>query len=247
LHHFPIEPTPDTLSFFVVYMSHHISPQSVASYLSGISSTLEPHFPLVRQSRLSRIVTRTLAGCKKQFAVGIHRKLPLTIEDIEHACHIFANSTSFDDSLFLAILLTGFFALLRLGELTWPNNPDLQSYRKVTMRHTVFIDDQYYGFTLPYHKADRFFQGNEVRIHNINSTFDPHKIFSNFLNRRDMCFSFRPELWIKFDGSIPTRDWFLRRLHLAFLNNTNISGHSLRAGGATYYAMQGVPDTIIQK
>jgi hypothetical protein len=33
-HNFPIEPTPDTLSYFVVYMSHHIKPNSVDTYLS---------------------------------------------------------------------------------------------------------------------------------------------------------------------------------------------------------------------
>jgi len=35
LHDFPIEPTPDTLSFYVVYMRHHIKPTSVKSYLSS--------------------------------------------------------------------------------------------------------------------------------------------------------------------------------------------------------------------
>ena len=36
MHNFPLEPNPDTLSFFVVYMSHHIHPKSVRSYLSGL-------------------------------------------------------------------------------------------------------------------------------------------------------------------------------------------------------------------
>lgn len=36
MHDFPVEPTPDTLSFFTVYMSFHIKPNSVDTYLSGI-------------------------------------------------------------------------------------------------------------------------------------------------------------------------------------------------------------------
>ena len=40
MHHFEIEPTPDTLSYFIVYMSHHISPRSVKSYLSGLVQQL---------------------------------------------------------------------------------------------------------------------------------------------------------------------------------------------------------------
>jgi hypothetical protein len=45
LHNFPTEPTEDTLSFFVVFMSRHINPRSVSTYLSGIAQQLEPFFP----------------------------------------------------------------------------------------------------------------------------------------------------------------------------------------------------------
>ena len=34
-HDFPIDPTPDTLSFYIVFMCHHIKPNSIKSYLSG--------------------------------------------------------------------------------------------------------------------------------------------------------------------------------------------------------------------
>jgi len=55
-HKLPVEPTPDTLSFFVIYMSHHISPRSIATYLSGLVSQLEPFFPGVREACHSRLV-----------------------------------------------------------------------------------------------------------------------------------------------------------------------------------------------
>jgi len=41
LHNLPCEPTPDSLSFFVVYMSYHIKPKSVENYLTGICNQLE--------------------------------------------------------------------------------------------------------------------------------------------------------------------------------------------------------------
>lgn len=44
-HNFPIDPTPDTLSFYTVYMAHHIKPSLVDSYLSGICNKLEPLYP----------------------------------------------------------------------------------------------------------------------------------------------------------------------------------------------------------
>ena len=47
-HVFPVEPTPETLSFFTVYMCHHLNPRSINTYLSGISQQLEAHFPTVK-------------------------------------------------------------------------------------------------------------------------------------------------------------------------------------------------------
>ncbi len=64
-HHFPIQPTPNTLSFYIVYMSHHIQPRSVKSYLSGICAELEVNWPEIQEIRSSRIVTQTLMGCIK--------------------------------------------------------------------------------------------------------------------------------------------------------------------------------------
>jgi len=49
LHHFPINLTTDTLSFYIIFMAQHIKPKSVSQYLSGIVSSLEPHFPNVRE------------------------------------------------------------------------------------------------------------------------------------------------------------------------------------------------------
>ena len=55
-HQFPVDPTPDTLSFYIIYMSHHIKPDSVDAYLSGISQQLEPFFPQVRHNQKSPLV-----------------------------------------------------------------------------------------------------------------------------------------------------------------------------------------------
>ena len=57
IHHLPIEPTADTLSFYIVFMCSHIKPSSVESYLSGICNQLEPWFPRVREIRTSALVS----------------------------------------------------------------------------------------------------------------------------------------------------------------------------------------------
>ena len=63
-HTLPTDPTPNTLSFYVVYMSHHIKPTSVESYLSGICNQLELFYPDVRRNHHSSLMTCTLHGSK---------------------------------------------------------------------------------------------------------------------------------------------------------------------------------------
>src|SRR5271155_6109300 len=71
LHHLPVDPTPDTLSFYIVFLSSHINPKSVNSYLSGISRQLEPFFPDVHFNRKTTLVTRTMAGCMRRFKTPV--------------------------------------------------------------------------------------------------------------------------------------------------------------------------------
>ncbi|KAF9039506.1 hypothetical protein BDZ89DRAFT_945355 [Hymenopellis radicata] len=154
LHHFPVEPTPDTLSFYVVYMCANIKPRSVASYLTGICNKLEPYFPGVSANRKSILVARSLSVASLT-RVGLVEVS--TINDLPP-------NASHDSLLFAAMLTTGFMALLRLGEMSLPDNVAIRDLRKCSRRSTVTWFDDGYGFDLPYHKADRFFEGNKIRI-----------------------------------------------------------------------------------
>ncbi|TDL18426.1 hypothetical protein BD410DRAFT_880461 [Rickenella mellea] len=162
LHDFPIHPTLDTFSFFTVFMCHHIEPRSVGSYLSGICNQLEPYFPEVRKIRNSRLVSQTLAGCKRLRSKAIVRKQPLTTADLDLLVDTYHSSHIYDDILFLAMILQGFVTLIRLGEMTWPDNPSLQSWRRVPMRTSLHITTTHISYVLPGHKADRFYEGSKL-------------------------------------------------------------------------------------
>jgi len=239
MHNYPLNPTPDTLSLFTVYMCHHIKPNSVGTYLSGICHQLEPYFPDVRSSRNSALVHRTLQGCKRMRAVPTSRKQALTVEDLETVIDKLSSCIDYNDILFLAQLLTGFSALFRLGEMTYPNDPELRDLRKVTKRSSVQTDDSSYKFFLPGHKADRFFEGNTIIVRK-----NPHKHFLAYLQARDAEFPFSSPLWLTSRGTIPTRSFFIRRLRRFF--NSDTATQSLHAGGATSLAENGVPPSIIQ-
>jgi len=99
----PVEPTPDTLSLFTVYMCHHINPRSVNTYLSGISQQLEADFPNIKEARNSTLVRRTLQGCMRIWGAATVPKRALTIDDLRKVIHYYQQSTSHDDFLFVAV------------------------------------------------------------------------------------------------------------------------------------------------
>lgn len=244
IHNFNIEPTEQTLSFFVVYMSSHIKPSSVNSYLSGICNQLEPFFPDVRKSRNSMLVSRTMTGCQRRFGTPVKRKRPLSTDDLKTVISAMGTSTKHDDKLFLAMLLTGFHGLMRLGELTFPDSVARRNYCKVILRHTVDVTTNSYSFLLPGHKADRTYEGNLVIIEQTASPTSPYTFFKSYLTSRDHFHPLKPELWLRESGIVPTRSWFIKRLRRFF--PSDIAGQSMRAGGATSLAEAGVPPDIIQ-
>ncbi|KAF9234025.1 hypothetical protein BU15DRAFT_53144 [Melanogaster broomeanus] len=163
-HGLPIEPSVDSFSFYIVFTCAFIQPDSVDTYLSGICSCLEGDFPHVRSIRKHPTVAKTLAGCKKRGRREVVRKLPLNVEDIARACTQTAHDSSHDALLFAALLSTGFHALLRLGELVWPDTVSLQSYRKVILRRSFTLLPGSYSILLPTHKSSRVGTGHSLLI-----------------------------------------------------------------------------------
>ena len=230
IHNLPVDPTPDTLSFFTVFMSFHIKPDSVDTYLSGICQQLEPYFPDIRKNRKSPLVQRTLEGCKRIRAIPTSRKRALTMDNLCYVVAYYADSTDHDDLLFVAQLLVGFFALMRLGELTYPDNKKLRNPLKVTKRTTVLISDDFFQFFLPGHKADKFFEGNMIVLSRLpQSQIDTYRHFQAYLMSRDKLFPLSSPLWLRRDGTIPTRSFFIRRLRLSLKMMWLVNPYELEA------------------
>ncbi|KIM36874.1 hypothetical protein M413DRAFT_31273 [Hebeloma cylindrosporum] len=244
LHDLSPEPTADRLSLFTVWTSFYIEPRSVDSYLSGICSQLEPNFPDIRKPRSSPLVKRTLRGCERLRSKPVRRKRALTLDDLARVIAHFAGSTLHDDLLFVAMLLTGFFALMRLGELSFPDDKSLWDWCKVIRRDTVRVCLDMYEFHLPHHKADRYFEGNRIIIQKDQFRHNPLSHFIAFLRSRDRLFPLSSPLWIMANGHVPTRSFFTSRLRRFF--DASVAGQSMRAGGDTSLAEHGTPPSIIQ-
>jgi hypothetical protein len=132
---------------------------------------------------------------------------------------------------------------MRLAELTWPDKLNLRDYRKVSMRHSVQFLYGALSFWLPGHKADQFFEGNCLIVRE-SAAPDTYNFFRSYLVSRDTRFPIRPELWLRSDGTILTRAWFISRMRHFF--PSSIAGQSMRAGGATALAEAGTPPHLIQ-
>ena len=131
----------------------------------------------------------TLQGCKCRHAIPTFRKHTLTLGDLETVINNLGDSTDYDDHLFTAQLLTGFFTLFCLGKMMYPDDPQLRDPRKVTKRNSVQLSDTCFQFFLPGHKADRFFEGNKIIVQKDDRIFDPHKFFTAYLHVWDEKFS----------------------------------------------------------
>jgi hypothetical protein len=244
LHHCMIDPTADTLSYYVVWLSHYIEPRLVDTYLSGIANKLEFMFPDMHAARRSPLVTQTLQGCKRQFSKPIRQKLPIGEHDIVCIIQSIGILPDYDNALFIAMLMTGFKTLQHLGELAWPDSVKFQSYRKVAMCHTLIQTPTTISYTLPYQKNDSLRSGYKILLcisPKLNLDSLGHMQF--YLTLHDAKHLHHPALWVTESGTVPTHSWFLCKLHL--FGGQEFTGYSMRAGGATALAAAGMSGDLI--
>jgi len=164
LHSLPLDPTPDTLSFYVVFMSHHIKPISIMQYLSSIVNSLELNFPNVRNNCQSILITCMLASMRKLCGfTGMQHKHTLTKDDLITLISS-VDPTDLNDLIFSSIVFSSFHALLRLGKMTQPYLHSKHTFRKTTLFHSVKLTHDLFSFILLMHKADCFFESSTILI-----------------------------------------------------------------------------------
>ncbi|KAG6808295.1 hypothetical protein H0H93_000324, partial [Arthromyces matolae] len=80
----------------------------------------------------------------------------------------------------MSILLTGFYGLMRLGELVNPDDRKLRDDRKIIKSSSVTFHDDFYEFILPSCKNDQLFEGNKIVIKTITDHIDPLLTFKAY-------------------------------------------------------------------
>lgn len=244
-HSVRLYPSEENLCHFISVISREVAPDTVGKYLTGISFSMKKDFPIVLETRLSDKVKDSLKGCQKQFSKPVVQANAFTFHDLKLSAQVY--NSSFDDKLFNTILALGFSALHRLGELTVPDSKVFLNDRKSIRRSSLVLSlcGSVACYNLPYHKGDPAFKGTPVAVvGRKNDDTCPIKTLIEYTLIRDKKFPINPFWLLREDGRQPSRTWFMNRLKNVFGNTR--SGHSLRAGGATAYAQNGMDMDTIQ-
>jgi hypothetical protein len=156
---------------------------------------------------------------------------------------VLSSSETYNNILFVALLLVSFFGLLHLGELVYPNDKMFDQPKKMICRSSVHLQANSLHFQLPFHKADCYFKGNTVLILPNNSQADPITATACYLLLCNKYYPERTDMWIQGNGDKLRRYWFIKKLKSFGLGG--VASHSLHSGGAMALAENSIHLEII--
>ena len=238
-HHLPLDPTPQTLSCYIAYTSLSIA--SAPKYLTGACHFLCNLFPEFDNNRASPSVQATIQGSKKVRADPVHRKQPIQIEHLSSFVDKARYTHSYDDFLFATIMSCSFYGCHQSSELILSSKKDFD-WQKIIKRSSVYFSPGYAGYRLPYHKTDPFYRGTDI-LFSTQEVANLVSLLCEFVSTRDRVHGVRRALFLCEDGSHSSQAWFDSKL-FSFVDKS-FSGHSARAGGATFYAALGLSESVI--
>ncbi|GAA5883172.1 hypothetical protein JCM1840_003420, partial [Sporobolomyces johnsonii] len=235
----PLFPTRDSLSLYVIYRGCSVVPTTIASDLSGLAFFFSAADPKrCAAVRDSAEVVRAIAGNAKSNPHVPCKAIPLDLDHLLSGIALALASPSYTNLLWSAVAALTFLSCTRAQAVTEYDNITYRDARKRIMRDTVHITAKGFSALLPYHKADPLYTGSMV-------WFAADDVVHLYLKARDSKFPLSAPLWLAEDGIPPPRQWFVDRVQL--LCGIEYTGHSFRAGGATFYALQGTSDFQIKQ
>jgi hypothetical protein len=229
------------LSRYIAYSSLFIA--SGPKYLTGVRHFLLDIYPEFDANRAHALVRTTIRGAKKVRADPVERKLPLRLAHLQSFVNVAHCTETYDDFLFAVLLSCAFYGCHRMGELVQKNDRSLFDWRKIIKRSSVIFESGRVQYRLPYHKGDPFFRGTDV-LFTAQDVANPVALLQEYLCRRDRLHGAKASLFLREDGSHPSRSWFDTKFFSIL--DRRFGGHSARTGCATFLSSLGVSESVIQ-
>lgn len=230
-------PSVHSLTTWMAYLSGTCTANSIANYLSAIGDYCRMNGFDYDTPRKAYQLKSMLQGIRILYPRQSIYKKPISVEHL-HQIHASVDHSTLEGTTFFAMASCAFFGLLRLGEITLHTDPRRTLKRSHLINETT--DGIYLG--LPASKTDSTWQGSNVYLARLPSIICPVRALKNMLTKRK---DNNPTLFLTRDLNTFTRTRFLFLLQTHLSNEPLISGHSFRAGGATWAANLGLTELDI--
>lgn len=242
-------PFPHHCWLYLYLFDFHYAPSTVTTYISALGYSHK----LLGFPDPSKVfyVSQILKGYKK-VGFRLDSRLPITLPILDRLVSIAPSlqGSTYQMSQFRAMCSLGFYAFLRIGEMTAPcnsnANPPLQLYQLTKL---ISSAGELMAFKLTFGDFKHSYNTRPFSVilsRQPNSTC-PVALLSQYFTLR----GFRPgAIFLSEDGLPVSRSFFsnqlLRACHLCGLDPSRYKGHSFRIGAASYAADQGFSDTQIR-
>ena len=248
---------PATYESVAVFIMYHLQNGSsvavIESYIYAIKWHHSIYFPNKQDPTNHPTIANLLETCKRLRIHHVQKKDPVTPEHLADIHRLIGGT---DASLLLyrnyTMMVVAFAGFLRFDELINIKCNDVVFYNSYM---SIFIEKS---------KCDQYRDGRDVLIAKSNSTMCPVKTFENYISKCNLdmnsdSFVFRAVTWYKTSGSYSlkksnkplsystVRTNLLQLLESIGLNPNRFGTHSLRAGGATAAANNGVNDRLFKR
>ena len=244
-------PSLQQLVHFIAFLAvNGYAAATIASYVSGIASTLRLHnFPDITKHF---IVKRMLDGCRRRHGRRDLRR-PITISVLRKIIPALTAvcRNQFEAHLFRTAFLLAFYGFLRVGELTTTTRAAEPTLRRsdVTLHHTS--SGSVVNLNIRFSKTDQFGRGCVISIpaaSHADVALCPVNATAQYLSISP---AHDGSFLSHFDGSSVTRSQFAavlsRALRFCGVYDARFTSHSFRIGAATSAAMAGIPENEIQR
>jgi hypothetical protein len=239
-------PNPDSLSLFVTWRLGINA--SCYSTLSGLAWYFRPRMGNIQWEavRSSPEVLDAIRGGTK---VKAHQKCqaePFPHKLVEQAIKLGLDPLArYDTLLWSTMIVVLFFSCGRAAEVTESDTPAFRNCAKSMTRDQTHLSTDQFRTYLPYQKASPLYSGSWYHFVAADTGSNAFTLIRRYLTVRDHLHGRQGVLWRKFDGTPPTRRWFVDQLQRSF--SRRWTGHSFRSGGASWYFLRGASDRDIQR